>query len=65
MREACYFEYEDHKNDHEELLDQIHDLMDSYYHDPKAGKKLLKSQLSDWFGRHFSSFDARLHKQLG
>jgi len=65
MREAGYAEYEDHKDDHEELLDQIHDLMDSFYTDPSEGQKLLKSQLSDWFGHHFSTFDARLHKQLG
>ena len=65
MREAGYPEYEDHKNDHEELLDQILDLMDGFYADPKTGQKLLRTHLSDWFGRHFSSFDARLHKQLG
>ena len=65
MREANYHEYSDHKEDHEDLLDQIHDLMDGFYQDPEAGQKLLKSQLSNWFGRHFSSFDARLHKQLG
>ena len=63
MREANYPEYQDHKADHEDLLDQIHDLMDSFYQDQEAGQNLLKSQLSDWFGRHFSSFDARLHKQ--
>jgi len=65
MREASYAEYEDHKDDHEELLDQIHDLMDSFYADPSKGQALLKSKLSNWFGRHFSTFDARLHKQLG
>ena len=65
MREADYHEYQDHKEDHEDLLDQIHDLIDNFYHDPEAGKILLNSQLSDWFGRHFSSFDARLHKHLG
>ena len=27
MREAGYAEYEDHKEDHEDLLDQIHDLV--------------------------------------
>ncbi len=64
MRDANYVEYQDHKNDHEDLLDQIHDLMDRFYQDPKTGQKLLKSQLSNWFGRHFSSFDARLHRQL-
>ena len=65
MREADYVEYEGHKEDHEDLLDQILELMDSFYEDPDAGQKLLKTQLSDWFGHHFSSFDARLHKQLG
>jgi hemerythrin len=65
MREADYVEYEDHKEDHEELLDQILELMDGFFEDPEAGQKLLKTQLSDWFGHHFASFDARLHKQLG
>jgi len=65
MREAGYGEYEGHKDDHEELLDQILDLMDGFYEDPEAGQKLLKRRLSDWFGRHFASFDARLHQQLG
>ena len=63
--EAGYHEYKDHKEDLENFLDQIHDLIDSFYQDPEAGQNLLKSQLSDWFGRHFSSFDARLHRQLG
>jgi hemerythrin len=65
MREANYIEYKEHKEDHEELLDQIHDLIDSFYQDPESGQKRLNTQLSNWFGRHFSSFDARLHKQLG
>jgi len=65
MRAASYHEYDEHKNDHEDLLDQIHDLMDGFYDDPEAGRKLLNSRLSDWFGRHFSTFDARLHDQLG
>ena len=65
MREAGYHEYEDHKDDHEELLDQILDLMDNFFDNPEAGRKLLKDQLSGWFGRHFASFDARLHRQLG
>ena len=65
MREADYVEYEDHKADHEDLLDQILNLMDSFFGDPEVGRKLLQTQLSGWFGRHFASFDARLHKQLG
>ena len=65
MREADYVEYEDHKADHEDLLDQILNLMDSFFGDPEVGRKLLQTQLSSWFGHHFASFDARLHKQLG
>ena len=65
MREANYIEYEAHKGDHEDLLDHLHELMYSFMEDPEAGQRLLKMQLSDWFGRHFASFDARLHKQLG
>ena len=65
MQKANYVEYQDHKADHEELLDQIHDLIDVFYKDPQQGQELLKLQLSDWFGRHFATFDARLHRQLG
>jgi hemerythrin len=64
MREINYIEYEDHKDDHEELLDQIHELMDSFDSDPESGQDLLKTRMSDWFGHHFSSFDARLHHNL-
>ena len=64
MREADFAEYEDHKEDHEDLLDQIHDLIFSFSEDPDSGRELLMNQLSDWFGRHFASFDARLHHQL-
>ncbi len=64
MREAGYAEYEDHKDDHENLLDQIHDMIFSFSEEPDVGRELLMNQLSDWFGRHFASFDARLHRQL-
>ena len=30
MRDSGYSEYEDHKDDHEELLDEIRDLMDGF-----------------------------------
>jgi len=64
MRAADYVEYTDHKEDHEDLLDQIHDLMVAFYQDPEGGQKLLESRLADWFGRHFATFDARLHRRL-
>jgi hemerythrin len=64
MRAAAYGDYAEHKNSHEELLDQIRDLMDSFSADPVAGRALLQDSLSNWFGLHFATFDARLHKQL-
>ena len=65
MREQSYAEYAEHKEDHEDLLDEIRDLMDEFVVDQDAGGRLLEKRLSDWFGRHFASFDARLHGKLG
>jgi hemerythrin len=65
MREAGYEEYAAHKDDHEELLDQIRDMMDTFDEDRDAGFGMLSECLSDWFLVHFGSFDARLHGKLG
>jgi hemerythrin-like metal-binding protein len=65
MQEAGFAEYEDHRHDHERLLDQIHDLIFHFEEDPESGRELLIKKLSDWFSQHFRSFDARLHNQLG
>ncbi len=65
MLDAGYDEYADHKEDHEELLDQIRDLMDEYVADPVRGAPILEERLSDWFAKHFATFDARLHGRLG
>lgn len=65
MRRSAYAEYEAHKQDHEDLLDQIRDMMDLYLEDPLRGRRELEEKLSDWFGRHFATFDARLHDQVG
>ena len=64
MRQAEYGEYEAHKEDHESLLDQIRDLMDAFDENADEGLPLLQEQLSDWFGSHFATFDARLHGEL-
>ena len=65
MQEAGFAEYEAHKQDHERLLDQIHDMMFHFTEDPGSGRELLINRLSDWFSHHFKGFDARLHNQLG
>jgi hemerythrin-like metal-binding protein len=65
MQEAGFDEYENHRQDHERLLDQIHDMIFHFAEDPESGKELLLKRLSDWFSHHFRSYDARLHEQLG
>ena len=65
MQKAGFAEYEAHKQDHERLLDQIHDMVFHFTEDPDSGRELLINKLSDWFSHHFTSFDARLHQQLG
>ncbi len=64
MRQHGYGEFAAHKEDHEELLDQIRDLMDEYASDAEKGLTLLQERLSGWFAIHFSSFDSRLHGEL-
>jgi len=65
MRKSNYSEYRAHKDNHEELLDQIRDLMDDFDADPATGAVQLEKRLSDWFAGHFATFDARLHGELG
>ena len=65
MQETGFAEFEDHKQDHERLLDQIDDMIFHFTEDPESGKELLINRLSDWFSHHFKGFDTRLHNQLG
>ena len=64
MQKAQYKEYQAHKEDHEDLLDQIHDMMDEFISDPDNGTQVLQTKLVNWFSSHFATFDARLHKDL-
>jgi len=65
MRQSGYEEFEAHKNDHEDLLDQIRAMMDAIENDPEPALDTLSDQLADWFSHHFATFDARLHSKLG
>lgn len=64
MRELKYDQYEDHKEEHEELLDSIRDIMDDYEERATLDDEEFGERLKDWFVNHFSSKDARLHKFL-
>lgn len=63
MREQSYDEYEDHKADHERLLDEIRDIMDEYEGRVGLDEKAFGARLGVWFTEHFKTKDARFHKQ--
>ncbi len=65
MRERGYDEFQDHKADHVRLLDEIRDMMDDYEVKGVLDEDELSRRLQDWFGEHFRTKDARLHKFLG
>lgn len=65
MRDVRYQGYDEHKADHEELLEAIREIMD----DHEAGafadlSDVLAQRLRSWFGDHFRDQDARLHDAL-
>lgn len=62
MKKSNYDEYEDHKNDHAHLLDDIRDITTELEQTSGFKEQELKTKLSDWFLIHFKSFDSRLHK---
>ena len=65
MRESHYERYEDHKSDHERLLDQLRDIMDATEDDQQIDNETLGAELETWFSRHFQEKDAHLHGKLG
>ena len=64
MRESKYPEYVAHKNEHEQLLEDIRDLMDEYEHRSAIDEQELSTRLQTWFSDHFRNMDSRLHKAL-
>ena len=64
MRDSGYDEYEDHKADHERLLDGIRDLMDDYEDGVYVDVERFGKNLDEWFTEHFRTRDARLHKKI-
>jgi len=64
MRSRRYARYLEHKADHERLLDEIADISDDIHrHGFDAAE--LGQRLAEWFGVHFRTHDALLHKELG
>ncbi|MFO1189548.1 MAG: bacteriohemerythrin [Alphaproteobacteria bacterium] len=65
MRRQRYDEYEAHKAEHEDLLDDLRDIMDAHEAGNRPGyEDTLSAALSSWFMNHFKTKDARLHRLL-
>src|SRR5262245_35361661 len=65
MREHRYDQFVEHKQAHEQLLEDIRDIMDGYQADPEAASRQLSERLDCWFTLHFKTHDARLHHRFG
>ena len=65
MRERSYDQFSEHKQAHEELLEEIRNIMEDYQANPEAASRRLSGQLDSWFTQHFKTHDARLHHRLG
>jgi len=63
MRKHGYDEYEAHKAEHENLLDEIRDIMDQQ--SEANVTESLSATVGDWFVGHFRTKDSRLHRKLG
>jgi hemerythrin len=62
MLQHAYDDYAAHKAEHENLLDEIRDIMDQA---EASYSQSLSTTVGDWFVGHFKTMDARLHKKLG
>ena len=65
MRAYDYDQRREHKEDHERLLDDLCDIMDSNTSAPDQTAEQLAKMLEAWFANHFRTHDSRLHLQLG
>jgi hemerythrin len=65
MRDARYAGLAEHKQDHELLLDELLDVVDSVDSEGRYDRLDLSSTLDRWFSDHFRNHDAKLHRALG
>ena len=63
MRASLYPLFLEHKQDHETLLDELRDIMDEVEDDGEYDEAQLSTDLERWFGDHFKTHDARLHRE--
>ena len=65
MRDANYKRFAAHKQDHEMLLDELLDVVDSVDDGGRYDRVELSRTLDRWFSDHFRTHDAKLHRELG
>ena len=65
MRDARYSQLAEHKQDHEQLLDELLDVIDSVDDEGRYDRADLSRSLDRWFSDHFRTHDAKLHHELG
>jgi hemerythrin-like metal-binding protein len=64
MRARRYDALAEHKADHERLLDELRELMDEQAMGVPLDDDRFAARLSQWFGGHFATHDARFHRHL-
>jgi hemerythrin len=64
MSARSYDQLAEHKRDHETLLEDIREIMDAYEQGDRTLEERFAERLSDWFGVHFRTHDARFHHAL-
>jgi hemerythrin len=64
MRDHAYGELGSHKADHERLLDDLCDIMQSFEHSEEVDRMELAHRLDSWFSNHFRTHDAKFHREL-
>ena len=62
MKKNAYDEYQQHRDEHAELLDDIRDLIIELESSLDFNPQKFSQKLTIWFLAHFKTHDARLHK---
>jgi hemerythrin-like metal-binding protein len=61
MKKHGYDRYQEHRTDHERLLDEIREISDDFENSTELDTQRFKQRLNDWFAIHFKTHDSRLH----
>lgn len=64
MREAAHPSFMQHKQDHDRLLDDIREFAAAFENSEEIDSVELSGRLDLWCTRHFTTHDARGHREL-